>query len=618
MSGSGPQTVGDFQDSALAASTFRSMADLWHHRVGSTPNAVAMYVRDHKGSLRTIRWSEAARRVREIANGLLAIGVQPGDRCALLARSHERWIFADLAIQCVGAVSTPIHYRSSQEDVVYILKDCGARVLFCEDSDTWSGLQSASLPSTLEQTILFQGEHSDASTLAAFSARGRTFGNQHPMAYQHAHAGLQPNDLSTLLYTPGTTGQPKGAMLSHDAWIYQAEAIESLDLMTPADIQLLFLPLSHVFAKTMQVVFIRLGVPTLVDSNTERLYTNLTDCKPTWFATVPLILEQMHARFHAWLDQQSPVKQQAYKVALEVAIEAAHAQLYGEPFPAHLRARQLMAERLLLRKLRERLGGRLRFIVCGGAPLDPDLVTFFHAVGIPILQGYGLTESAGAATVNRLDDVRPRTVGRPLPGTEVRVSESGEIAIRNRSVMRGYYQRSDDPLPASAEREWLETGDLGKLLPDGSLVITGRKKSILVTSGGKNISPARLERTLTNTWPYVHQAVVAGDARAYCVAVLAVDTERVSEWARQRNLSWNGMSDLVALPQVVSLLREGVDLANQTLARWEQVRDVVLVPDAFTVDNGLLTSTGKIRRQAVLTRYSAEIEAVYTANGQPG
>jgi len=618
MSGSGPQTVGDFQGSALAASTFRSTADLWHHRVGSTPNAVAMYVRDPKGALRTIRWSEAARRVRELANGLLASGVKPGDRCALLARSHERWIFADLAIQCVGAVSTPIHYRSSQEDILYILNDCSARVLFCEDEETWVGLQTAPLPDTLEHTILFQGKHEGAIAVATFAARGRTYGNQHPMAYQRAHAGLRPHDLSTLFYTSGTTGQPKGVMLSHDAWIYQAEAIESLDLMTPADIQLLFLPLSHVFAKTMQVVFIRLGVPTLVDSNIDRLDANLVDCKPTWFATVPLVLEQIRTRLCAWIDAHPPLQQQAYQMALDVALEVADARLHHEPYPTHLKARQLLAERLLLRKLRGQLGGRLRFVVCGGAPLDPDLVIFFHAIGVPILQGYGLTESAGAATVNRLEDVRHRTVGRPLPGTEIRLSESGEISIRNRSVMLGYYHQEHAEVTDTRNGRWLETGDLGKLLPDGSLVITGRKKSVLVTSGGKNIAPARLERALTSAWPYVHQVVVAGDGRAYCVAVIAVDTDRVTEWAEQRKLSWTGLGDLVALPQVVTLIREGIDLTNQSLSPWEQVRDVILVPDAFTVDNGLLTSTGKIRREAVLTKYSAEIEAVYAANVRSG
>ena len=304
------------------------------------------------------------------------------------------------------------------------------------------------------------------------------------MAYQHAHAGLRPSDLSTLLYTSGTRGQPKGVMLSHDAWIYQA-GIESPDLMTPADIQLLFLPLSHVFAKTMQVVFIRLGVPTLVDSNMERLESNLSDCKPTWFATVPLVLEQMRARVHGWLAAAS----QAARLPSCAGCGAEAATLsYWRPVPSHLKARQLVAERVLAAAAR-RLGGRLRFIVCGGAPLDPDVVTFFHAIGIPILQGYGLTESAGAATVNRL-------MTSPANG--------GTTAARNKcaslSPARSRFETGPScwgttaKLAATQPRRAKAAGSrraTSETAPRRFARDPGRKKSILVTSAGKNICEAR-------------------------------------------------------------------------------------------------------------------------------
>jgi long-chain acyl-CoA synthetase len=605
------QTVGRFEGQALGASTFRSLPDLWHHRVGSTPNSVAMYERTRDGQFRTIRWSEAARRVRDITNGLLAIGIGPETRCAILARTCPAWLFADIAINCAGAITAALHVRSTKEEVGYVLRDCQAQVVFCGTPEDVKQLgDPASIPE-LQHIVVFQGQAPGAMSLAELSARGRAHGNVNPTAYQSAHALLTPQHTATILYTSGTTGLPKGVMTTHDAWIYQAEAIEALDVMTPADLQVLFLPMSHVFAKAMAAVFLRIGIPTLLDGDAQRLRSNLAELKPTWFAAVPLVLDEIRSRALEVVEQMNPIQRKMADWAFDIARRISDLELDNQTVPHHLRLQRAAIDRVVMAPLRARLGGQLRFIVCGGAPLAEDTCRFFHALGIPVLEGYGMTESGGAACVNRPDHARPGTVGAPLPGTEIHLAHDGEIQIRNRGVFLGYHGHPEDTAEVLLEGGWLRTGDLGHLHDDGTLVITGRKKNLLVTSAGKNVAPAPIELKLKSLWPYIEHVVVVGHGRPYLAAILILDMERVESWAKVRSIAWVNEAELASHPRVIALIQEGVDRANQTLAPWERIRRFSLLAEPFSVDNGLLTATGKVRRQAVVARHAHHVSDLY-------
>jgi long-chain acyl-CoA synthetase len=608
------RTAGEYRDDPLAASAFRSVPDMWHHRVGSTPDSAAMVHRGPTGAWETITWREAALHVRDLANGLLSLGLQPEERCAILARTSKAWVVTDMAILCAGGATTAMHYQSMAEECAFILQDCSARVLFCDTAETLAGLApDRDALVDLEYVVVLQGIAPGAMPVAELEARGRAWAKDNPHAYQDAHRSIAPDRLATLMYTSGTTGQPKGVMLSHDAWVYEAEAIDALGIVTPADVQYLFLPLSHVFAKVMQVTFIRLGVPTYIDWRTDALLPALAEAAPTWMAAVPQVFEQARAAVLREANASGPVARRTFDWALAVGREVSARRLAGDRLPVALRAKLRLAESLVFRKIKQRFGGRIRFFISGGAPLSDETARFFHAIGLLVLEGYGLTESGAASCVNRPDDFQFGTVGPPLPGCEVMVADDGELLLRSRGVMRGYHRLPEETAKALTGDGWLRTGDLGQILRSGHVRITGRKKELIVTAGGKNIAPAGWESRLRSRWPYVAHAMLVGDRRHYCVALVAINIDAVTRWADGRDLPVDDYRALAADPQVRALIQEGIDGVNREVPSWERVRRFDLIPDRPTVESGLLTPTLKLKRDVWSARYGDRIERLYPA-----
>ena len=606
------RTAGEYRGDPLAASAFRSVPDMWHHRVGSTPDAPAMVHRGPEG-WSTVTWRRAAARVRDLANGLLSLGLQPEQRCAILARTSMAWVLTDMAILCAGGATTALHWQSMPDECAFILQDCEARVLFADTPETLTraGIVPGSAPSP-EHVVLLQGTAPGTITMDELEAMGRAWAKDHPLAYQEAHTSIRPDSLATLMYTSGTTGQPKGVMLTHDAWVYEAEAIDALGILTPADVQYLFLPLSHVFAKVMQVTFIRLGVPTWIDWRMDALLPSLEEASPTWMAAVPQVFEQARASIEEEVAASDLLSRESFAWALAVGREVSDRTLAGERVPRRLRAKYLVADQLVFRRIKQRFGGRMRFFISGGAPLSEETARFFHAIGMLVLEGYGLTESAAASCVNRPDDFQFGTVGPPLPGCEVKVADDGEILLRSRGVMRGYHRLPDDTAGALTDEGWLRTGDLGQILRSGHVRITGRKKELIVTAGGKNIAPAAWESRLRGLWPYVAHAMLVGDRRPHCVALLALDPTSVKTWAAGRGLPQDDVRALAAHPQVRALIQEGVDAVNREVPSWERVRAFDVIPDTPTVENGLLTPTLKLKRDVWSARFADRLDRLYS------
>ncbi|MCO4743497.1 MAG: long-chain fatty acid--CoA ligase [Proteobacteria bacterium] len=596
----------------LGASSFESVVDMWHHRIGSTPRETAFHYR-LGAAWREMSWEQAGEASREIANGLLALGIKPEERCALLSETRVEWILADLAILCAGAATTTLYPASTADESAHILADSESVLAFCS---TWGQVDKLNsirdkLPK-LKTIVVFDGEGDGDAVLSLHDLRlkGAAFAEAKPEAYRSRTQGIEKDHLASLIYTSGTTGVPKGVMLTHDAWVYEAEAIDALRLMTPVDKQFLFLPLAHVFAKVLEVTTIRLGVPTVVDGDADQVAKHLTQTSPTFVAAVPRFFEKAHANIIARIERRGFAAVRLFNWALDIGKRVSALERAGEPVSIRLRAQHRMAERLVFRRIRQHFGGRIRFFISGGAPLSKELAEFFHALGLLILEGYGLTESAAASCVNRPDSFKFGSVGKPLPGCEVRIADDGEILLRSRGVMRGYHNLPKESAASLPGDGWLATGDVGHVLPTGHVVITDRKKEIIVTAGGKNIAPAHFAELLKARAPLVGQVLVHGDRRPYCVALVSLDEEAAHRFATERNLPLS----LVALSRHADLLdaiQRDIDAVNRTLPSFETIKRFAVLPEPATVASGLLTPSLKVKRGEIESRYAELIDDLY-------
>ena len=602
------------RDAGLASS-FRSVPDMWHHRVGSTPDDEALRFRDRDG-WRSWTWSEVASRVRAVANGLLARGLKAEDRCIVLSPTRVEWILTDLAILCAGGATTTVIPSAPDAHLIHIVDDSEATIVFCGDLDQLRRLQR--LRSQLENVKLVVVFDEPPATdddwvvsLIQFAREGRDFGAQYPEAYTDAHSVIDSDRMATLMYTSGTTGPPKGVVLSHAAWVYEAEAIDALGFLNPTDVHYLWLPLSHVFAKVLELSFIRLGIPTVVDGDSHALMANLASTQPTWMAVVPQTLQRIRNRFESEMQAQGGARLRTYRWALDVGHRYAAALRSGRGPGIALRLQHEVADRLVLSALRERFGRRLRFLICGGAPLPQGVAEYFHAIGVLVLEGYGLTESAAASCVNRLEDPQFGTVGPPLPGCEIRIADDGEIWLRSPGLMSGYWRDTEETARVTTEDGFLMTGDIGTVLPSGHVQITGRKKAIIITAAGKNVAPALFEGLLRSRCPYVEHVVMHGDGRPFCTALITLDGDSIQRWARDRELAFANVADLARHPQVRDVMQGYVDAINRELPAYEQVRRFAILEEPLTVADGLITASGTIRRGDVEERYGETLDALY-------
>ncbi|MFT7518312.1 MAG: long-chain acyl-CoA synthetase, partial [Kiritimatiellia bacterium] len=430
-------------------------------------------------------------------------------------------------------------------------------------------------------------------------------------AYDRSADSIDPGRMATLIYTSGTTGRPKGVVLTHDCWVYESEAIDRMGIISAADKQFLFLPLSHVFAKAMMILFVRLGVPTAIDGDQDNLPKNLAATRPTWMAAVPRVFEKAQNQIMNEVKSASGFKKGAFQWSLRVGEQVSRVrQQHREPNRL-LRMRYRVAERLVFDKVRTMFGGRMRFMLSGGAPLSPDIARFFHACGILILEGYGLTESSAASCVNTPDSFVFGTVGCPLPGTQVKLSDQGEILLKSRGNMLGYYNLPELSAQAFTDDGWLRTGDIGTVLDTGHLKITGRIKHLIITAGGKNIAPSNFQNQLKASSNYVSQVLVHGDKRNFCVALVTINEKHVRNWAREQGIQASTYSQLADNESVKALVWEAVDAVNKRLPSYETVKRIHLCSEEWTVANGALTPSLKVKRRVVEENCAEVLDAFY-------
>jgi long-chain acyl-CoA synthetase len=564
--------------SGLAAP--RTIARLWQDAGAREWRAPAYLVED-PGGWREVSWDEAAASVEELAHGLLALGVRKGDAFAILASTRLEWALFDFALGLVGAVGAPIYMNSSPKDVVYVVEHSDAIGILCEDEGQRAKLGDVALPHVLT-----------FADLDALRSRGREHRAEHPTALAEAVTAIDPEDLFTYIYTSGTTGPPKACMIRHRNYYAMADCVRQLDeLIVDEDVMLMYLPLAHNFGRLMHLLGPHLGFTLAFCADPYAVGDALEQVKPTVFPSVPRVYEKVHTAVVAKFGEATGAKRRLIDWAVRVGRRVSALQQEQEPVPRWLAFRHRIADRLVYSKVKERLGGRFRIGISGGAPLAREVIEFFHALDVLILEAYGLTECTTGCAGNRPNAFRFGTVGKALPGADLRIADDGEVLIRSETVFAGYYKDEAATREVLRDDGWLYSGDIGSLDDDGFLTITDRKKDILVTAGGKNVAPQNLENAL-KTSPLVSQALVVGDRRPYVAALITLEEGVPREGIEER-------------------IQGVVDGVNRELSRFEQIKRFAVLPRDFSAEEGEVTPTLKLKRRVCQEHFAAEIEALY-------
>jgi long-chain acyl-CoA synthetase len=559
----------------------RTIARLWQDAVARDRPGPAYLVQDGD-AWREVSWREAARIVDELAHGLLALGVRKGDAFAILASTRLEWALFDFALGLIGAVGAPIYMNSSPKDARHVLEHSESVGVLCEDE-----VQRAKVDGVeLDHVLTF-------ADLDGLRERGREHAKANPDAVAQAAAALDEDDLFTYIYTSGTTGPPKACMITHRNYYEMAEKVRQIEDFTVSDdTMLLYLPLAHNFGRLMHLHSPHVGYTLAFCPDPYAVAEALPAVRPTVFPSVPRVYEKIYTGVLAKFAEATGVKRTLIDWALRVGRQVSELRQSDQPVPALLRLQHRLAERLVYSKVKERLGGRIRICVSGGAPLAKEIIQFFHALDILILEGYGLTECTTAATVNRPTRYRFGSVGPAMPGVELRLADDGEVLIKTDTIFGGYFKDEEATREVLPGDGWLRSGDLGQIDDEGFLTITDRKKDILVTAGGKNVAPQNLENAL-KTHAVVSQALVVGDRRPYVAALITLSEDADVESAD-------------------TLVREAVDEVNRELSRFEQIKRYTILPRDFTPEAGEVTPTLKLKRGICQEHFAAEIEALYS------
>ncbi len=590
-----------------------SVARMFLDRVAATPDLEA-FRRPVDGDWESFTWRQTADQVQVLAAALLALGIHPEDRVAVICSTRYEWVLADLAVMCAGGATTTVYPTTMPEDVAYIVADSGSRIAVAEDDGQVAKLraQRDGLPE-LAHVVVIDGE-GDGDWVMSW-AQLRALGEERlladPRCVEQAVEKIRPDHLATLMYTSGTTGTPKGVELVQSCWTYEGAAAASVDLIRTDDVEYLWLPLSHSFGKVLLASQIQTGCTAAVDGRIDRIVENLAVVRPTLMAGAPRIFEKVHAKVWQTAHSEGALKARIFDWAFRVGVQVVRLRQDGHGPGPLLRAQYAVADRLVFRTIRARLGGRVRYLLSGSAALSRDIAEWFHAAGIVLVEGYGLTETSAGSTAGRPDQLAIGTVGPPLPGTDIRIADDGEILIHGPGVMRGYHGMAAETSAVLSADGWFATGDVGVLDDQGRLRITDRKKDLVKTSGGKYIAPTAIETQLKALCPVVSQVVVHADARKYAVALLTLDPDTSLQWAQSEGLTVTQYDELAAHPQLHEFVRGCVDLLNSRLNRWETVKDFRILDHDLSIEDGEITPSLKVRRSMVESMYRDLLDSMY-------
>ncbi len=553
-------------------------------------------------------FAEVLETVRTLSLGLIDLGVQAGDKVSILANTRPEWTYFDFAALSAGAVVVPIYQTNSPDECQYVLDNSDAKVVVVEDEEQMEKVRAVRerLP-TLEQVVRMTGSSEDAISIEDLAARGS---GRDASEWEARWSAVSREDICTFIYTSGTTGPPKGCVISHGNYRSMLDMVNETSVVEPEDVSYLYLPLAHSFALLVQLGSFDLGATLAYwERDPLKIMSNLAELKPTYFPSVPRIFEKIYTAATSGMEKQGGLKKAVFDWSIGIGKRMHEVQRSGREPGFLLRKRYEFADKRVLSKIRGLFGGRLRLAVSGAAPINPEILRFFDAAGVLVLEGWGMTETSTAATISTPDDFKIGTIGKPFPGCEVKIAADGEILVKGPNVFQGYY-KDEEATRETIVDGWLHTGDIGEIDADGFIKITGRKKDIIITAGGKNITPANLEAEIKQH-PLVSQCVVVGDRRPYLVALVTLDPEEVIAYAKEHGLP-EEPERLAANGEVKAAVEAHVEKINQRFARVEQVKKIAILPNDLSQESGELTPTLKVKRAVVTAKHDPEIEALYS------
>ena len=576
-----------------------------------------LYRFSRNGHWESYTWREALGHVREIALGLVSLEVQKGDRVAIFSANRVEWSLIDWANICIGALTVPVYSSNTPSQVCHILDHSGATVLFVESLERLAKLDPSS-PAVRQASQIVVIDPAAGSMpsgiepgkiipLHALQEMGRRYGEGREDALESLARSLCPQDDLTIIYTSGTTGEPKGVLTTHAHYLLVIAAVDSAILFTDQDVNLQFLPFAHSFGRLEHFMVVAKGVTCAFARSMETIAKDLLVIRPTLLFSVPRIYENAYSRIRSRAAAGTALQRAVFRCALWVGQRVSRRRSEGRNAPWPLRIAYFAARWLVFSKIHAGLGGRLRLTISGGAPLAQEIAEFFHALGVLILEGYGLTETSTVSHVNRAEHYKFGTVGLPLEGLECRIAPDGEVLMRGPTIFKGYYRDPEGTRQAIGSDGWFHTGDIGEIDGDGFLRITDRKKDLIVTSGGKKVAPQAIENLL-KTDPWISQAMVIGDRQSHLLALVTLNHEEIRQWGRGEGLAFHSPEEIASHPRVLAMVKERIRQKNKELAPFEAVRGFRILPHDFAVDKEELTPTLKLRRQVVLERYKEIIE----------
>ena len=586
---------------------------MFRNRVTATPNTEAFRY-PKGGDWESVTWRQVSDRVDNIAAGLISLGINPEERVALASGTRYEWVVADFGILAAGAATTTVYPTTNAEDVAYIVSNSGSRIVIAEDQTQVDKLRERrdDLPA-VEKVVIIDGEGDGewVMSLAELEERGQVLLAESPNTVNDRINAIRPDQLATLIYTSGTTGKPKGVRLLQKSWTYTAAAMDSLGVLSDKDLNYLWLPLSHSFGKVMLALPLVIGFPTVIDGRVDKIVENLAVIRPTIMGAVPRIFEKVHGRINEMMAKEGGVKKTLFDWAVGVGVEVSRTKQAGKAVSPLLNGQYKLADKLVLSKIRDRFGGRLRFFISGSAALDREIAQWFDAIGVVVLEGYGLTETSAASVLNRPNAYRFGTVGWTFPQTEVKIAGDGEILLKGPGVMDGYHDMPEATAETIEPDGWFHTGDIGELDAEGFLRITDRKKDMFKTSQGKYVAPSAISAQFKGICPFASEIVVYGEGKPYCVALVSLDADGVKEWAAANGMAGKSFSEIARDAKTYAAVEGYVEQLNKELNRWEQVKKFAIIDRELTVENGDLTPSLKLKRKVLVDNFHDKIEDLY-------
>ncbi len=592
-----------------------TVAASFFHRVEKSASREAFRYPDENEVWHSLTWAQTGEEVTRIAAGLIALGVESEERVAIVSGTRYEWIFADLAINAAGGATTTVYPTTSVDDEKYILADSSSKIVFVEDDEQVDKLlQIRSELPEVTKVVTFDSTKNDGDWIISLSDLEKLGADtlaERPDVVSERVETIRPEHLATLIYTSGTTGRPKGVRLSHDGWTYEGAATAAGGFLHEDDLEFRWLPMAHSFGKVLLTTQLHVGYAAAIDGRVPKIVENLAVVKPTFMGAAPRIFEKAYGRIVNMMEEEGGAKLKIFRWAEGVGREHSRAVREGRPVSPVLKAKYAVADKLVFTKIRDRFGGRVRFFISGAAALSSDIAEWFHAAGVLILEGYGLTESSAGSFVNHPDAFKLGSVGLVMPGSEVRIAEDGEVLIKGPGIMHGYHNLESESATTVTEDGWLHTGDEGRLDDEGFLYITGRKKELFKTSGGKYVAPPHIEGMFKGISAMTSQIIVHGNERNFCSALITLDPDAVAEWAEANGMAGKSYAEVVKSPQIEQMVAGQIEELNSRLNRWETIKRWAILDHDLSIESGEITPSMKVKRNVVEANNKALLDSFY-------